>query len=352
MAIITGTDGNDRYNDPSYPSHAELKGTNLADTIYGLAGDDWLVGFDGNDTLVGGQGADEMWGGYGLDLASYRGSDQGVTVDLPFSTAFGGHATGDILHEIEGAIGSSFADRLYGDEQRNVFRGEGGADRLGGFGGNDRLEGGNGNDVLSGGAGNDELLGGDGNDTADLFYVEKIIDRSALPADATLPGTGVVADLVAGTAMGGDLIGSDRLVSIENLHGSAYNDRLLGDAGANRLVGDEGADVLVGRDGADRFVYERTYDSAPAAPDLIRDFSHAQGDKIDLRGVDANQQPEDGDQAFRFIGQAGFTGEGQVRFFQAGGDTFVQANTEGTTGAELTIRVDPLVAFQATDFLL
>ena len=51
MAIITGTDGNDRYNDPAYPGNVELKGTNLADQMYGLAGNDELVGFDGDDLL-------------------------------------------------------------------------------------------------------------------------------------------------------------------------------------------------------------------------------------------------------------------------------------------------------------
>ena len=51
MAIITGTDGNDRY-----PDSVELKGTNLADQMYGLAGDDELVGFDGDDLLEGGAG--------------------------------------------------------------------------------------------------------------------------------------------------------------------------------------------------------------------------------------------------------------------------------------------------------
>ena len=74
MAIVIGTDGNDRYNDPGYPGNVELKGTNLADQMYGLAGDDELVGFDGDDLLEGGKGADVLWGGYGLDLASYRGS--------------------------------------------------------------------------------------------------------------------------------------------------------------------------------------------------------------------------------------------------------------------------------------
>jgi Ca2+-binding RTX toxin-like protein len=342
MAIVTGTSGDDR--EPN-----ELEGTNLADEIYGLAGNDTLIGFDGDDLLAGGAGADELFGSGGLDLASYRGSPAAVQFLLyGDGTGFvaGGDAEGDELFSIEGAIGSSFADRLYGDDQRNVFQGEGGADDLSGAGGNDTLRGGGGNDRLDGGAGNDELLGGDGSDTADFLYFDKMFGGAAIV------GTGVVADLVAGTATGGDQVGSDRLSGIENLRGTFYNDRLLGNAGANRLDGDYGADELVGRGGADRFVYDRTADSTPAAPDLIRDFSRSQGDKIDLRGVDANEQPEDGDQAFAFVGQKPFSAEGQVRFFQRDGDTFVEANTDGTSGAEMTIRVDPLVAFQATDFLL
>ena len=68
MAIITGTDGDDKY-----PNGVELHGTNLADRMYGLAGDDKLVGFDGDDLLEGGAGADELWGGNGFDYASYQG---------------------------------------------------------------------------------------------------------------------------------------------------------------------------------------------------------------------------------------------------------------------------------------
>src|SRR5215213_4616878 len=95
MAIIIGTDGNDRYNDPSYPSNVELKGTNLDDQMYGLAGDDELVGFDGDDVLEGGAGADVLWGGYGFDYASYKGATAGVEVRLIDSYFAGGDAAGD-----------------------------------------------------------------------------------------------------------------------------------------------------------------------------------------------------------------------------------------------------------------
>jgi Ca2+-binding RTX toxin-like protein len=48
MAIITGTN----VGDP------DLHGTDLADRIYGLGGDDALVGLRGDDLLEGGAGAD------------------------------------------------------------------------------------------------------------------------------------------------------------------------------------------------------------------------------------------------------------------------------------------------------
>jgi Ca2+-binding RTX toxin-like protein len=337
MAIVTGTDGNDRYNDPSYPGNVELKGTSLADQMYGLAGDDELVGFDGDDLLEGGQGADVLWGGSGLDLASYKSSSPvGVSVSLYGSSGsvYGGDAQGDILHEIEGVIGSAYDDNLMGTyEDNNVLRGGGGADTLYGLWGDDALRGEAGDDRLVGGPGDDLLEGGAGSDTA-YFHAA------------------VVADLAAGTATGGDQVGSDRLAGIENLAGSGGDDRLAGDNRANTLIGEQGADALEGRGGADRFVYYGTYESRPGAADRVLDFSPKQGDRLDLSAVDADAQAS-GNQAFTFVGQDQFTGAGQVRFFQQDGDTVVEANTsDATVGAELRIEVDPLVAFQATDFLL
>ena len=140
--------------------------------------------------------------------------------------------------------------------------------------------------------------------------------------------------------------------------GTSYDDRLAGDGGANALDGRWGADVLEGRGGADRFVYGQNegsyqpYDSRPGAADRILDFSPKQGDRIDLSAVDADARAA-GDQAFRFVGQDAFTAAGQVRFFKAGGDTVVEVNTDDAApGAEMRIEVDPVVNFQAADFVL
>jgi Ca2+-binding RTX toxin-like protein len=330
MATITATNGNDQYP-------GELEGTNLADQIFGLAGNDVLVGFNGNDTLEGGAGADQLFGSDGLDLASYRSSPEDVTIMLDQLYAAGGDATGDTLSSIEGAIGSAYGDVLYGGGENGVFRGEGGNDNVSGFGGNDRVEGGSGHDYMSGGTGNDELIGGEGNDTA--FF-----------SGANF----VIADLASGTAGGSLTVGNDRLTGTENLEGTINNDRLAGDGKANRLDGSYGADELLGRGGADRFVYNFTDDCLPTAVDRILDFSRSQKDKIDLSGVDANVQAS-GDQAFKFVGQGPFTGVGQIRFFQENGDTVVEANMDTTgaaDGVEMRIVLDTAVSLQATDFVL
>ena len=118
------------------------------------------------------------------------------------------------------------------------------------------------------------------------------------------------------------------------------------------LEGLYGADVLVGRDGADRFVYRSDYDSSPTARDIILDFSRAQGDKVDLAGIDAKVHAT-GNQAFTFVDQSQFTGEGQLRFFQLNGDTIIEANTDNSVpGADMVIVLDTLVTPKGLDFFL
>lgn len=350
MAVIRGTNGNDQY------PH-ELEGTEGADQIYGLAGNDSLIGFGGNDVLDGGAGADELFGSAGFDTASYQGSKAGVQVLLYAGSGLFGDAAGDQLYGIEGVTGSAYADGLAGDDYRNVLRGGGGNDELSGYGGNDslygdggsdsvdgyegndKLFGGDGNDVLDGGAGNDELRGGRGIDTV----------RFTEGSEYSL---GVVVNLNDGTVQGGELFGTDRLFEIENVEGTSGNDLIFGNGAANVLTGGAGYDRLIGFGGADRFVYESRYDSNGKAPDYIGDFSRAQGDKIDLRIIDANEQV-DGDQAFQFIGSHEFTGVGQLRSYQYEGHTVFEINTtDAISGAEMIVVVDPLVTLQAKDFLL
>ncbi len=71
----------------------------------------------------------------------------------------------------------------------------------------------------------------------------------------------------------------------ENAIGDGAADALIGDSRNNALDGQGGADWLVGGGGADRFSFSS---ASQAAGDQVADFSRIEGDKIDLRTIDAN----------------------------------------------------------------
>ncbi len=127
-----------------------IQGRGGADNIQGGDGDDWLDGGTGGDTINGGNGA--------LDIAAYGGSNAAVNLDLQANTYSGGDAAGDVLSNVEGLSGSSFADQLFGDGNANRLFGQGGNDFIQGRGGNDLIDGGDGDDWLDGGAGADQIL--------------------------------------------------------------------------------------------------------------------------------------------------------------------------------------------------
>jgi Ca2+-binding RTX toxin-like protein len=313
-----------------------LKGQDGGDTLYGAAGFDYLYGEDGNDTLNGGPGSqyngDMLDGGSGVDTASYSNATAAVTVNLATGLGTRGDAQGDSYVSIENVDGGAGADTIGGTAGANLLQGNGGGDTL---------SGGNGDDVLRGGAGADRLDGGAGFDFASWFT----------------SNVGVAVNLVTGTASGGDV-----LVAIENLSGSQGNDSLVGNTGANSLRGNGGNDVLTGAGGADRltggagtdrFVYGSiTHSPVGAGADRITDFSHAQGDKIDLHLIDANSTVA-GDQAFHFIGTAAFTHHaGELHERISGGSTIVTADVNGDGVADFSLSLSGSITLVAGDFVL
>ncbi len=149
---------------------------------------------------------------------------------------------------------------------------------------------------------------------------------------------GVTVSLATGAGAGGEAQ-LDVLSGIENVNGSSANDTLIGDAGANALNGWVGKDVLTGGVGADCFVFSAASHSVVGAnADRVTDFSHAQGDRIDLAALDANSGVA-GDQAFSFIGAGAFTGvAGQLHYAVSGGQTAMGGDVNGDSAADLAIR--------------
>ncbi|HEY9345548.1 MAG TPA: calcium-binding protein, partial [Inquilinus sp.] len=295
-----------------------LDGGNGNDILEGLGGADSLQGGGGDDVLRGGAAADQLDGGAGNDIASYYGGTVGVTVDLAAGTGSGGDAQGDTFAGIENVNGSQANDALTGNAGTNV------------------LAGWDGDDVLRGGAGADTLDGGNGDDLASYFA-----------------GTvGVTVDLAAGAGTGGDAQG-DTYVGIENVNGSTVADRIVGNALANVLNGWAGQDVLTGGAGADLFAFTAASHSVVGAADLVTDFSHAQGDLVDLSAIDADTGAA-GDQAFTFIGSGLYTSlAGQLRAVVASpGITTIAGDLNGDGISDFHIQLTGNLTLVAGDFVL
>lgn len=344
------------------------------DDLYGYGGDDWLDGGAGDDILYGGSGADllvggtgqnDLWGGSGADdfIVSFRNSagwsddliadfefdidvvdlrDWGVSDfsqllalletdsfgDASLNAYYAGHdhvltfdgiapsqlAANDFLYSGAGALdlgGTSYDDVLFGSRS---------ADRLSGFAGADILLGGYGNDLLYGDGGTDRLVGGFGSDR--LFG-------------------GKGSDLLQGDS------GND------TLSGGVGRDFLEGGSGNDILVGGRGTDDLAGGSGADRFVFDDADFGglSAATADLIKDFSRAQGDRIDLSRTDAISGGPDN--AFLFIGSAQFSGlAGELRATHSNGQTFVTGDVDGDTAADFMIVLNGAHSLSHGDFIL
>ncbi|CAN7632327.1 calcium-binding protein [Pararhizobium sp. LjRoot238] len=378
-----------------------LHGQEGSDNLYGNNGDDYLSGGDGADTIDTGNGTDTVYAGtgddtvylfgeglktayggagddsffayigtdaiygdQGVDLVNYSYANAGVTINLQGGRGAGDIAEGDTYRSIEDIIGSFYNDRLNGNGAYNT------------------ISGGNGNDVIMGGAGGDELDGGADVDT--LSY--------------STSSAAVNVDLQTGIASGGHADG-DSFFNFEDIAGSAFNDALYGDAGANLIQGQGGNDSLYGRDGADRlyglagadaldggagddtlsggddndalygntgrdllyggagadrFVFKNAADTgvSGALQDVIMDFVAAQGDKIDVSGIDANTSAS-GNQAFSFIGTAAFHGiSGELRYQISGTSTYVYGDVNGDKAIDFAIRVNDDIALTSGNFIL
>ncbi|MBC6441605.1 MAG: hypothetical protein GDA53_00460 [Rhodobacteraceae bacterium] len=247
----------DLGNNTASGGHAQGDVISNFENISGSRFSDILTGNSGRNVFSGGRGADTIDGGNGRDVISYSASNAGVRVnlageqdDLGFVTARGGHAQGDKLKSIEGIIGTAHDDVLKG---------------IGGFGANNK-------NFFRGGGGADEIRGRGGRDTADY--------RDS--------GEGVTVSLVDGTVNSGGTAEGDRLYSIENVRGSRFADTLTGDGQNNRLVSEGGADTLTGgakEDGFDLdfFVFREDW----ADGTVITDFDLG-NDSIVYKGLDVS----------------------------------------------------------------
>lgn len=161
----------------------------------------------------------------------------------------------------------------------------------------------------------------------------------------------MVGDVLFGT--GNDVYdGSDGRVS-GVVSGDAGDDSLTGGNKSDRLAGDAGRDELTGGKRGDTFIFHLMNDStvAQAGRDLITDFSHKQGDKIDLGELDAVIGGTD-DQ-FTFIGKDDFSNTpGELRYFFSGNKTFIEGTVDADGVADFMIELKGKINLVEGDFVL
>lgn len=264
----------------------DVVGSRYGDTLVGNAGANELQGREGNDTLDGGGGT---------DTASYRGATGAVVVDLTKGTATGG-AGEDTLIRIENVLGSRFADTLIGDGGKNLF---------------------------DGGLGNDRIDGRDGFDT---------ITYAVAPRAVTV-------DLQVGRATSG--FGTDKLVSIEGVIGTGFDDKIAGNALANALSGGAGADLLSGRlgndtltGGAGRDTFSFSTKLGAGNVDRITDFNVAD-DTIRLDDAVFTQLRTGRLEASQFhIGSGAHDGDDRIIYNAKSGALLYDADGSGGAAAQ------------------
>ncbi|MFO0405684.1 MAG: Ig-like domain-containing protein, partial [Labrys sp. (in: a-proteobacteria)] len=203
---------------------AAIVGDDTDNLLIGTANADVILGLGSNDILRGLAGDDYLDGGQGSDTADYsQGATGPVTVNLATSgpQAIGGGMGSDTLVSIENIIGSQFNDVLTGDA---------------------------GNNVLEGGLGNDTVQGGAGIDTASYQGLLAGGVSVVLNFNSATGVAGGQTFLLNGATLNA---GTDSLLDIENLTGSAFGDRLQGNDLANVVVGGGGDDTLLGGAGTD-----------------------------------------------------------------------------------------------------
>jgi Ca2+-binding RTX toxin-like protein len=322
-----------------------LNGAEGNDTLEAGAGDDNLVGGAGNDWLDGGAGADHMAGGIGNDsyvvdnkndVIVEKAGEGTDTVYAEFTYSLGGTLENLVLTgggSINGT-GNALDNHLTGNWANNVLNGGAGADRMEGQGGNDIYIVDNVDDkaIESDNNGHDTVR------TSVDFTLGRYVEDGVLLGTANLSLTGSAADNKL-TGNGGN----------NALSGAGGIDWIYGGDGDDTVSGGTGGDTLRGGTGADTFVYAAANDSLTTARDSILDFSHAEGDKIDLRLIDA--VTGGGDNAFHLV--AALSGHaGELAVTAQGGHWLVSGDVDGDGVADFAISVTSSTALVGQDFLL
>lgn len=291
----------------------ELRGSVYADK---------MTGSDRDEAFMGMKGADIIDGGAGKDTLRYHRDDKfdghkGIVADLSKGTVKDGFGTIDKVKNFEDVYGTYHNDIFIGDGKNNMFRGISGTDSFDGKGGIDEIS----------------------------FRWWEDLKQHGVTVDLSRAKGQIIDDGFGNT---------ETVKNIEAVGGSQLADKIKlgvsdgwawGDEGNDRLTAGIGQQWFGGGEGADKFVFDskKSLGNGPGARDFIDDFSHAQGDRIDLQGVE--------DLVFK--GKGAFSGaDGEIRYAASGGDTLISIDLDGDRKTDFQIMLGGKVALVGGDFIL
>lgn len=376
MAIFNGGDGNDSIlrsglsagvtTDPPGVAGTQTGEPNL---IYGNGGDDVIEAgepvdgdyYAGGDEIYGGAGRDTIYGSAGYD---YLSGDEGDDViwggAAGYADFYDGGDGNDVIHagdnEYNAIVGGTGADTMHGGRYEDAFYVDDAGDR-----------------VIEGvGGGRDTIYA----DIATLVLPENVEDLQFEPVvwSKAIRATGNRIGNVIATGDAGDIVhgrgGDDYLLAQggadkvygdggnDSLFGSSGRDTLYGGAGSDELHGGYDVDLLCGGKGRDVFAFDSLTDSTPTRRDVIgasdgvafEGAGRTAGDRIDLRGIDADQTDDDYT-GFVFGG----TGKGHLSVVDSGRNSLVRGNVDDDAGFEFQLLIQDgsvkASAYTAADFL-
>jgi Ca2+-binding RTX toxin-like protein len=348
--VISGLAGDNHLY--GYGGNDALWGGEDEDSLEGGEGADVLKGFGGNDFLIGGDEADTMWGGTGDDLYSVddaadvvtefagEGSD---TVWASIHYTLGDQVENLTLVNIGGlnGTGNDLGNVIVGNDYDNLLNGAGGADTIAGNNGADIIDGGTGADTMLGGQGFDIFIVDDANDLV-LEYANEGFDQVQTTVSYSLTHGSEVEVLYADPAT---------TTAAINLTGNELDNIVVGNDGINVLIGGLGVDTLRGNGGGDGFLWSSIDETGLTNPDIVADYSTAQGDVLHFTNIDADETVA-GNQDFTFISTAAFTAPGQINWFSNGTDTFIQFNTDADLAADGMIQLSGVLSGDSVSMFL
>jgi len=320
-----------------------LIGRDVADTINGGGGDDYIIANGGADTIDGGTGVDVILAGAGDDIIIADQADKlidgGDGVDtLRVAGAFTSASNAQIANVENVLLTAAATLNLSNQTESFTITGSSGADSITGGSGNDTIVAAQNDTLIDGGAGNDTLrLGGSFTSTsnAQLANVENVVLTAAATlnlanqteafaitgstgsdtitggsgADSISAGdgndtiVGAQNDVLIDGGNGSDTLqvganftatSNGQIVNVENitltaaatlnLANQSEGFKIIGSSGNDTIIGGSGADIINAAGGNDTLTGGAGADqfrfATNTGTDTVSDFSKAEGDKI------------------------------------------------------------------------